>query len=77
MGDKVWTQCTRCGGLHQIKSKDASISDDDLYTEPLWCPRCRGRTKHLLIGEYKDDRYIYGDNGLDERYFIYQTIQND
>ena len=69
MREGVWVQCTECGELHRVK--DASVSDDDLYTEPLWCPRCRGGTKHLLIGEHKDDCYIYGDNSLDERYFIY------
>ena len=71
MGDVVYVQCTKCGNLHQVKSKNASISDDDLYTKPLWCPRCRDGTKHLLIGEHKEDRYIYGDNSLDERYFNY------
>ena len=71
MGDKIYVQCAKCGNLHKVKSKDASISDDDLYTEPLWCPKCRDGTKHLLIGEHEDDRYIYGDSSLDERYFIY------
>ena len=71
MGDKIWVQCTRCGNLHQVKKKDASISDDDLYTEPIYCSRCRDGTKHLLIGEHKDMCYIYGDNALDERFFIY------
>ena len=73
MGDKVWVQCTRCGNLHQVKSKDASISDDDLYTEPLWCPRCRDGTKHLLIGEHKEDIYLTGDSTLDERFYFYNT----
>jgi hypothetical protein len=71
MGDKVWVQCSRCGSLHQVKNKDASISDDDLYTEPIFCHRCRDECKHLLIGERREDYYIYGDNTLDERYFIY------
>ena len=71
MGDKVYVQCTRCGHLHQVKSKDASISDDDLYTEPIFCPKCRDGTKHLLIGEHKDSVYLVGDCSLDERYFIY------
>ena len=70
MGDMVWVQCSRCGNLHQVKSKDASISDDDLYTE-LHCSRCRDSTKHLLIGEHKDDVYLMGDSSLDERFFIY------
>lgn len=70
MGDKVFVQCQCCGKVHQVKSKDASISDDDLYTNPIYCPRCRGGTKHLVIGD-REDIYIYGNNNLDERYFIY------
>lgn len=71
MGDMVWVQCSKCGHLHRVKSKDASISDDDLYTEPIFCPKCRDSTKHLLIGEHRDDVYLMGDCSLDERYFIY------
>jgi NAD-dependent SIR2 family protein deacetylase len=71
MGDAVWVQCSRCGNLTRVKSKDASISDDDLYTEPIYCPRCRDGTKHLVIGEHKEDIVLYGDGFLDERYFIY------
>ncbi len=69
MGDKVWVQCARCGNLHRVKEKNASISDDDLYTTPLWCDRCRDGTKHLLIGERKEDVYWFGDNTLDGRYY--------
>jgi NAD-dependent SIR2 family protein deacetylase len=72
MGDKVWVQC-QCGNLHQVKNKDASISDDDLYTNPIWCPKCRGGTKHLLIGEHREDVYWFGDNILDERFYNYNT----
>ena len=72
MGDKVWVQC-KCGNLHQVKSGDALISDDDLYTEPIWCSKCRDGTKHLLIGENPEDIYLMGDTFLDERYFIYNT----
>lgn len=71
MGDEVWVQCAKCGHLHRVKSKDASISEDCLYTEPIHCHRCRDECKHLLIGERKEDYYIYGDNSLDERFFIY------
>ena len=70
MGDKVFVQCQCCGKIHQVKSRDASISDDDLYTNPLYCPRCRGGTKHLVIGN-EEDTYIYSNNNLDERFFIY------
>lgn len=69
MGDKAWVQCSRCGHLHRVKNKDASISDDDLYTEPIYCQKCRDGTKHLLIGGHKDDVYLFGDNTLDERYY--------
>ena len=73
MGDSVWVQCAKCGDLHKVKSKDASISDDDLYTEPIFCTRCRDGTKHLLIGENEEDVYLYGDVMLDKRYYNYNT----
>lgn len=71
MSDQVWVQCQNCGKLHQVKNKYASLSDDDLYTEPIWCPKCRGGTKHLIVGENKEDFYVFGNNNLDERNFIY------
>ena len=71
MGEKVWVQSSRCGNLHQVKSKDASISDDALYTEPIYCTKCRDGTKHLFIGEHREDVYQFGSANLDERYFIY------
>ena len=70
MGEKVFVQCQCCGKIHQVKSREASISDDDLYTEPIWCSRCRDGTKHILIGD-QADTYIYANNNLDERFFIY------
>ena len=71
MKDQVWVQCQTCGKLHQVKRKHTSLSDDDLYTEPIWCPRCRDSIKHLMIGENEEDIYIFGNNNLDERIFIY------
>lgn len=73
MDDKVWTQCSKCGNFHKVKSNVASISDDDLYTEPIWCNFCKDETKHLLIGEDEINLYVYGDPLLDKRYFIYNT----
>ena len=69
MGDKVWVQCQWCGEVYQVKSKDASISDDDLYTNPIHCSFCRDETKHILIGDNREDVYIYGNILLDKRYF--------
>lgn len=71
MSDTIWLQCQHCGHLHKVKTKD--VSDEDLYIEEIHCPRCRDETKHLLIGEYEDDVYIYGNVNLDNRYFIYNT----
>lgn len=70
MGDKVWVQCTQCGKLYKVKATYSS--DDDIYIE-LQCPRCRDGTRHLMIGEHKEDVYLCGDPFLDERYFNYNT----
>ena len=68
MGDKVWVQCQTCGELYQVDSKKTSISEDDLYIH-IFCPRCRNGTKHLLIGENREDVYRFGNIVLDERYY--------
>lgn len=72
MGDKVWVQC-ECGKLHQVESEYVWISDDGLYTEPIYCYRCRDECKHLLIGKHKEDVYWIGNSVLDERYYIYNS----
>lgn len=71
MDEKVYVQCQVCGKLHQIEKRCASVSEDELYIYGLYCSRCRDGTKHLLIGENKEDVYVYGNGLLDERYFIY------
>ena len=73
MGDKVWVQCQVCGHLSQVTSKNASVSEDDLYTNPIWCSSCRDGTKHLRIGANKEDVYWLGNNLLDERFYDYNT----
>ena len=69
MEGKVWVQCAKCGNLHRVKNNEASISGDDLYTEPIFCSKCRDGTKHLLIGQCAEDVYMLGDITLDERYY--------
>lgn len=69
MGDKVCVQCQTCGRLHRVDVKDAQISDDALYTIPIYCSRCRDGTKHLLIGEHIEDVYANGNILLDERFY--------
>lgn len=73
MGDQVYVQCQTCGHLSKVNKKYASVDDDDLYTKPLFCPKCRNDTKHLLIGEHQDDVYLYGNANLDIRYYEYNT----
>ena len=73
MKEMVWVQCKCCGSLHSVKQNNVSMSDDDLHTDPIYCPKCRGGTKHLLIGQDKEDVYWLGDNTLDERYYKYNT----
>ena len=65
----TWVQCQSCGELHKVKSKYASISDDDLYTEPIFCPKCRDETKHLWCGEDETEIYIYYNLNADPRYY--------
>ena len=69
MGDKVYVQCQTCGKVHRVDVGDAQISDDALYTEPIYCSRCRDGTKHLLIGPDKYEIYANGNILLDKRYY--------
>jgi hypothetical protein len=69
MGNAVWVQCAQCGKLHRVKSKEALISDDDLYTKPIFCPKCRDGTKHLWCGENQEDIYMHYDVNLDPKYY--------
>ncbi len=74
MRDDGWVQCQVCGNLHKVMIHN--LSEEDLYIE-AHCRKCRDDTKHLWIGQNKEDVYLYGNTFLDERYFIYKTIQND
>lgn len=73
MEAEVYVQCSACGALHRVKNKDAPVSDDEVYTAPIWCDRCRKERKHLVVGQYKEDVYWLGDNTFDERFYIYNT----
>lgn len=60
-------QCTKCGKI--ISFKRELELENDIYAN-LYCDKC-GRSKALCLGDNKNDLYIYLDNFLDERYFIY------
>ena len=69
MGEKVWVQCSHCGNLHRVKGKDATISENDLFTEPIWCGKCRDETPHIWCGEKQEDVYMYYNANLDPRIY--------
>ena len=69
MKDEVWIQCRYCGHLHRVESNVASISNDDLYTEPIWCPCCRDETKHLNCYADETEIYYYYNANLDPRMY--------
>ena len=69
MKEEGWVQCVQCGELHKVPSKCASISDDDLYTELIFCPKCRDETKHLWCGQDETEIYIYYNVNIDPRYY--------
>jgi hypothetical protein len=66
MGDENYVQCQVCGHLHKVKK--VSMSDDDLYTKPIWCPKCRDGTKHLWCGK-QEDIYLNYNVNMDPRYY--------
>lgn len=76
MGDTRWVQCQSCGKLYKVNSKYIVYDDDDLYIY-LYCPECKGGTKHLDVGEHRDDVYVYGNMSLLGDYYLYNTKQND
>lgn len=74
MGEKSYYQCRSCGLIHREKMR---FNINDLYVN-IMCPKCREQTSHLWVGTNPEDKYLYADNTLDARYFIYnKTIQND
>lgn len=74
MDKKGYFQCQCCGSIHRDK---LSFNIEDVYTQAR-CPRCRGETKHLWVGDQPEDWYLYYDPVCDPRYYQYdKTIQND
>ena len=64
--DRTFLQCTRCGKVYSVENK---IDIESLYIES-YCRRC-GNGKALNLGDNANDIYIYYDNSLDKRYYIY------
>ena len=69
MSGEVWVQCQNCGKLCRVESKNVSVLDDDLYTDPIWCSCCKNYTKHLDCGNDEVDIYFYYNVNLDPRIY--------
>lgn len=70
-----YVQCQECGNVHKLQV--AFNIENKLYMR-MKCPRCRGGTQHLWVGDNPEDVYLYGNIILDERFYQYhKTKQND
>lgn len=68
MRQKQYFQCVTCGHVHYI---EGSYNIDRGMYEQMWCSKCGGESDHLWVGNEPEDIYLYGDNSLDKRFFIY------
>ena len=64
--DRTFLQCTDCGKIYDVYD---DISIEALYVHSC-CPRC-GHIRALNIGNSEDEKYLYYDVSLDERYYKY------
>ena len=63
---ETWVQCTECGKVYSIYR---SIPIERMYVA-CFCPRCE-HTKGLNLGDSVEDKYLYMDINMDERYYKY------
>ena len=69
-GDSGYVQCQECGKIHLLKMR--FDIEDELYIK-LKCPKCKGITEHLWVGNDKEDIYLYYNLVADPRYYNYNT----
>ena len=63
--EKIFIQCTHCGYIYEA---NVEICDDDLYVD-CKCARCDNE-RGLYIGDnLLEDKYLFYDPVLDERYY--------
>lgn len=60
-------QCTKCGQIHYI---EYPYNIEELYST-IWCEECEDETPQLWIGDNVEDKYLYYDVTMDEKYFLY------
>ena len=63
----AYFQCCNCGAVHYI---EYPYKKEDLYNT-FWCGECEDEVKHLWVGDNIEDKYLYYNPCLDERFFIY------
>ena len=62
-----WIQCQQCGDIYWIEEE---VPIDKLYVASV-CPRCGDYGNGLNCGDNKDDLYLYMNENLDPRYYMY------
>ena len=62
----TFVQCQYCGNIYYL---DQKISVEELIVD-CKCPQC-GYTRALNCGEHKEDIYIYANETIDPRYYLY------
>lgn len=63
----TYLQCCGCGKVHIVKRK---YDSDEVYIDSA-CPKC-GHERALILGEDRENIYVYYDPINDDRYFIYK-----
>lgn len=69
--NEIFVQCQYCGNIYRIDQSDFDdeVSIDELMID-AFCPKC-GYTRALNCGDSEDDIYLYINESLDPRYYLY------
>ena len=65
--ETTFVQCMCCGSINE-SYRYISFKKD--YVD-LFCNHCDGYTRHLNLGQNEDDKYLYMDINMDQRYYRY------
>lgn len=65
--ESTLVQCTNCGEINYINWYIPFSKD---YIK-LFCPKCKEYHMQLNLGQNEDDKYLYMDINIDQRYYRY------
>lgn len=65
--NKQYIQCTRCGIISELDKYNKRIPIEQTYL-CSYCNECQRVSKHINLGDIKDDIYLYADINIDQRY---------